>query len=326
MLKIIVTGCAGFIGSQLTKQLLKDGHNVIGIDNFDPFYSPLIKRNNLKECLNYDNFTFFENDLRDEQAVKTIFSKGADIVVHLAGKAGVRPSIDKPQDYIDHNITATRVVLDAMKYAQIKKLAFASSSSVYGNNPQRPWREDISVDNPISPYAFSKKSCELLNHTWHHLFEMDIINMRFFTVYGPAQRPDLAIHKFTKLMYEERPLTLFGDGSSARDYTFISDTISGIKGVINYLMSHNHVYEIINLGNNKPISLNDLVKEISAATGIKPKIERLPMQPGDVDITCADISKAEKMINYQPKTQLHEGLKKFVNWYKNNYQTFKKGV
>ncbi|MGQ1889164.1 GDP-mannose 4,6-dehydratase [Thermophagus sp. OGC60D27] len=323
---IIVTGCAGFIGSHLSATLLHEGHKVIGIDNFDPFYSLDIKRLNLQKCLDYENFTFYEKDLRDESSVKDIFSNGADIVVHLAGKAGVRPSIADPQSYIENNITATRVVLDAMKTAHIRKLAFASSSSVYGNNPQRPWNENINVDHPISPYAFSKKSCELLNHTWHHLSGFDIINMRFFTVYGPGQRPDLAIHKFTRMMLEGRPLTLFGDGTTARDYTYVSDTVSGIIGVINYLLTHESVFEVLNLGNNQPVSLNDLVKEISLATAISPKIERLPMQPGDVDVTCADIEKAQKMIGYRPQTKLPEGLKEFVGWFKEHYEILKKGV
>lgn len=318
MLKIVVTGCAGFIGSHLSETLLKEGHQVVGIDNFDPYYSTSIKRDNLKNCFNHSNFLFFEKDLRDETAINKIFSKSADIVVHLAGKAGVRPSIEEPQSYIDHNITATRVVLDAMKKNNIRKLAFASSSSVYGNNPETPWHENINVDNPISPYAFSKKSCELLNHTWHHLYGFDIINMRFFTVYGPRQRPDLAIHKFTRMMLENIPLTLFGDGSTARDYTYISDTVSGIKGVVSYLMRHESVFEVLNLGNNQPVSLSKLVRKISEATSIAPKIERLSMQPGDVDITFASIEKARQMINYQPQVKLEEGLKNFVEWIKNS--------
>ncbi|MFW6268225.1 MAG: NAD-dependent epimerase/dehydratase family protein, partial [Marinilabiliaceae bacterium] len=246
MCKIIVTGCAGFIGSHLTETLLEEGHEVYGIDNFDPFYDLSIKKANLNHFLNHRSFTFYEADLTDEQSTTEIFSRGADIVVHLAGKAGVRPSIEDPQGYIDHNITATRVVLTAMQQNNIRKIAFASSSSVYGNNPETPWHEDLNVDNPISPYAFSKKSCELLNHTWHHLYHIDVINMRFFTVYGSRQRPDLAIHKFTRMLYEGAPLTLFGDGSTSRDYTYIDDTISGILKVIYYLRDHNNVFETVN--------------------------------------------------------------------------------
>ncbi|MFW6043537.1 MAG: GDP-mannose 4,6-dehydratase [Marinilabiliaceae bacterium] len=319
MCKIIVTGCAGFIGSHLTETLLEEGHEVYGIDNFDPFYDLSIKKANLNHFLNHRSFTFYEADLTDEQSTTEIFSRGADIVVHLAGKAGVRPSIEDPQGYIDHNITATRVVLTAMQQNNIRKIAFASSSSVYGNNPETPWHEDLNVDNPISPYAFSKKSCELLNHTWHHLYHLDVINMRFFTVYGPRQRPDLAIHKFTRMLYEEAPLTLFGDGSTSRDYTYIDDTISGILKVIYYLRDHNNVFETVNLGNNHPISLNELVDKLSQVTGTSPKIERLPMQPGDVNITYANIDKATRMFGYKPVVSLESGLLKFNEWFRNFY-------
>lgn len=316
MYKIIVTGCAGFIGSHLTETLLTRGHAVTGIDNFDPFYDPKIKKSNISGFINHPSFTFFENDLTNEETTNNIFSKGADIVVHLAGKAGVRPSIQDPQSYIENNITSTRIVLSAMEKYQIKKLAFASSSSVYGNNPNTPWHEKLNVDNPISPYAFSKKACELLNHTWHHLYATDIINMRFFTVYGPRQRPDLAIHKFTKMMFEDTPLTLFGDGSTSRDYTFISDTVVGICGAIDYLMSNDNVFETVNLGNNHPVSLSNLVTKIAEATTKKPKINRLPMQPGDVDVTFADISKAQNLLGYHPRVKLEDGLNTFVEWYK----------
>ncbi len=316
MYKIIVTGCAGFIGSHLSEELLKKGHQVVGIDNFDPYYPRETKQANMAGFFDHKSFYFFENDLTNEETTEKIFASGADIVIHLAGKAGVRPSIQAPQSYIDHNITATRVVLSAMEKYNIKKLAFASSSSVYGNNPQTPWSEKLNVDNPISPYAFSKKACELLNHTWHHLYNVDIINMRFFTVYGPRQRPDLAIHKFIKMMFEGTPLTLFGDGSTSRDYTFISDTVFGICQAADYLMSHSGVFETVNLGNNHPISLNGLVQKIAEATKTQPKIERLPMQPGDVDITYANIEKAEELLGYKPKVKLEEGLKSFVEWYR----------
>lgn len=316
MYKIIVTGCAGFIGSHLSEELLNQGHLVTGIDNFDPFYPREVKQANMAGFINHKSFSFFDNDLTNEETTDKIFSSGADIVIHLAGKAGVRPSIQAPQSYIDHNITATRVVLSAMEKYNIKKLAFASSSSVYGNNPQTPWNEDLNVDNPISPYAFSKKACELLNHTWHHLYNTDIINMRFFTVYGPRQRPDLAIHKFIKMMFEGTPLTLFGDGSTSRDYTFISDTVAGICQATDYLMSHTGVFETVNLGNNHPISLSDLVRKIAEATKTQPKVERLPMQPGDVNVTYANIGKAEKLLGYKPGVKLEEGLRRFVEWYK----------
>ncbi|MGM0376008.1 MAG: GDP-mannose 4,6-dehydratase, partial [Bacteroidota bacterium] len=221
--------------------------------------------------------------------------------------------------YIDNNITATRVVLNAMQQNNIRKIAFASSSSVYGNNPETPWHEELNVDNPISPYAFSKKGCELLNHTWHHLYHIDVINMRFFTVYGPRQRPDLAIHKFTRMLYDRIPLTLFGDGSTARDYTYIDDTVSGILKVIHYLRGHNNVFETINLGNNHPISLNELVDKLSQITDTSPEVERLPMQPGDVNITYANIDKATRMFGYKPVVSLESGLHKFDEWFRSFY-------
>ena len=319
MCKIIVTGCAGFIGSHLTEALLAEGHEVYGIDNFDPFYGLSIKKNNLNHFLNHRSFTFYEADLTDEESISEIFSRGAEIVVHLAGKAGVRPSIEDPQSYIDNNITATRVVLSAMHQNNIRKIAFASSSSVYGNNPETPWHEDLTVDNPISPYAFSKKSCELLNHTWHHLYNIDVVNMRFFTVYGPRQRPDLAIHKFTRMLYDGTPLTLFGDGSTSRDYTYVDDTIKGILKVIYYLRDHNNVFETVNLGNNHPISLKELVNKLTQITGTTPEIERLPMQPGDVNITYANIDKATRIFGYKPVVSLESGLQKFNEWFRNFY-------
>ncbi len=316
MLKVIVTGSAGFIGSHLTQVLLEEGHTVTGIDNFDPFYHRSIKEANMASFINHPEFSFHEADLTNESDVNHLFTKDIDVVVHLAGKAGVRPSIKDPQSYIDHNITATRVVLSAMQQNGIKKLAFASSSSVYGNNPHTPWHEELDVNNPISPYAFSKKACELLNHAWHHLYGLDIVNMRFFTVYGPRQRPDLAIHKFIHMIYNGIPLPLFGDGSTSRDYTYVTDTVSGIKGVMNYLMKNTGIFETVNLGNNRPVSLKDLVRTIAEATGIEPAINRLPMQPGDVNTTFASIEKANKLFGYQPKVTLEEGLEKFVMWYK----------
>ncbi len=316
MLNIIVTGSAGFIGSHLTEALLAEGHTVTGIDNFDPFYPRKIKEANMATFIHHPRFTFHEADLTREAIVTPLFTGDTDIVIHLAGKAGVRPSIDDPQGYIDHNITATRVVLGAIQKQGIKKLAFASSSSVYGNNPDTPWHEHLDVNNPISPYAFSKKSCELLNHTWHHLYGIDIVNMRFFTVFGPRQRPDLAIHKFTHMIYQGKPLPLFGDGSTSRDYTYVDDTVRGIKGVMNYLLNQTQVFETVNLGNNQPVSLKHLVEAIASATGKTPTIKALPMQPGDVNTTYANIEKARRLFGYQPQTTLEEGLKKFVAWYK----------
>lgn len=315
MKKILVTGCAGFIGSHLTEKLLSMDYKVVGIDNFDPFYDVNIKKENLSNFENHTNFEFFELDLSDKEALFNQTPTNIDLIVHLAGKAGVRPSIEDPQGYITANIVATQNVLDLMKSRGIKKMAFASSSSVYGNTKETPFNESMDVSNPISPYAATKKACELINHTYHHLHGLDIINMRFFTVFGPRQRPDLAIHKFTKLIREGKKITMFGDGATARDYTFIEDTLAGIIGAINYLLNNEGVFETVNLGNNQPVLLRDMIASIYKATNETPNIEQLPMQPGDVDITFADISKAQQLFSYQPEYSFTEGIKKFVEWY-----------
>jgi nucleoside-diphosphate-sugar epimerase len=315
MQHILVTGCAGFIGSHLTHTLLANNYKVTGVDNFDPYYKKELKENNLSEFISHPNFTFIELNLCDEYAVNNNLSIKFDCIIHLAAKAGIRPSIKNPQSYIDHNISATRNLLDLMKDKGLKKMVFASSSSVYGNTPNTPWNEELDVSKPISPYAFSKKSCELLNHTYHHLYNIDFINLRFFTVFGPRQRPDLAINKFTRLLFKGSPIPMFGDGSTARDYTFIQDIIDGVIKAMKYVITHNNIFENINLGNHTPVKLIDLIHAIADVTGQKLTIEQLPMQPGDVNITYADISKAQKLLNYQPKTTLKEGLKAFVDWY-----------
>ncbi len=315
MSKILVTGCAGFIGSHLSEALLNNGHQVVGVDNFDPYYNRSLKEKNLSGFSNHPMFTFHELDLSNEVQVKEKLSVKFDCIVHLAAKAGVRPSIENPQGYIDNNITATRILLDLMKDMGIKNMAFASSSSVYGNIPDTPWNEKIDVSEPISPYAFTKKACELMNHTYHHLYNLNIINLRFFTVFGPRQRPDLAINKFTRLLLNGESIPMYGDGSTSRDYTYIMDIVGGILKSIEYLLNNNKVFEIINLGNNKPTKLIDLINAIADVTGKPLKIEQLPMQPGDVNKTCADISKAQTLLGYQPLTSVKEGLKSFLEWY-----------
>ena len=315
MKKILVTGCAGFIGSHLCEKLLALGYQVSGIDNFDPFYDPAIKHKNLSNFINHPNFEFVETDLADKIELEKKFPANIDLIVHLAAKAGVRPSIEDPSGYIKANIVATQNLLDMMKERNIKKMAFASSSSVYGNTKETPFREDMDVSNPISPYAATKKACELINYTYHHLYQLDIINMRFFTVFGPRQRPDLAIHKFTKLIRNDQPITLFGDGTTARDYTYIDDTLAGITGAIDYLFEHDNVFETVNLGNNQPVNLKTMVQTIYDAIGQKPNLKYAPMQPGDVDITFADISKANRFFAYQPTYSFEQGVKKFVKWY-----------
>ena len=317
MSHILVTGCAGFIGSHLSEKLIEQGNKVIGIDNFDPFYDKNIKLRNLENFKKSDRFTFLELDLADyDELKKGLKNQQIDLIVHLAGKAGVRPSIENPQGYIRSNITATQNILDLMKEQTISKMAFASSSSVYGNTKETPFREEQDVNNPISPYAFTKKACELINYTYHHLYGLDIINLRFFTVFGPRQRPDLAIHKFTKLILNGEPIPMFGDGSTARDYTYYEDTVAGIIAATNYLFSNKNIYETINLGNNQPVKLRDMISTICEVCGTTPNIKQLPMQAGDVDITYANIDKAKNILGYNPQYSFRKGIENFVKWYR----------
>lgn len=315
MSKILITGAAGFIGSHVAEALIQKGHQVIGIDNFDPFYDKSTKENNLSIVLGSNNYTFIEMDLTSKDSFDMLDSD-IEVVIHLAAKAGVRPSIKDPESYLENNIKATQNVLEWMQKNDISKLLFAGSSSVYGNNKKIPFSETDNVDFPISPYAYTKKACELLIYTFHHLYQIDALCLRFFTVYGPRQRPDLAIHKFTKLIYNDQPITMFGDGSTSRDYTFIKDTVSGIIKAVDYIQSNNSVFEIINLGNNTPVKLHELITLIGVAIGKPATVVKAEMQPGDVDCTFADISKAQKILNYQPSTSMAAGLEKFVKWYK----------
>lgn len=311
--RVLITGVAGFIGSHLAEFLLSRGHSVIGIDNFDPFYARANKLSNLKAIAEHPLFHFQELDLLDLESLQSI--PEFDTVVHLAAKAGVRPSIENPQAYIDTNITATHHVLQLCVARQVKKIAFASSSSIYGNSKHIPFVEAGFEYEPISPYAFTKRSCELMNYTYHHLYQIDIVNMRFFTVYGPRQRPDLAIHKFVKKLENRQSIEMYGDGSTSRDYTFIADTVSGIQGVLNYLWNNDGVFETVNLGNNRPVRLQELIQIIGKALNVEPIIVQMPMQEGDVDITYADISKAKQLFGYEPKVGINEGIGRFVEWF-----------
>ena len=318
MQTILVTGCAGFIGSHVCERLLDLGYKVIGIDNFDDFYSRELKEKNLSIFKERDRFLFLELDLSEKGAF-TQLKDSIDVVIHLAAKAGVLPSLNNPAAYINVNIAGTNLLLDFMVERGIKKLLFASSSSVYGNNTKTPFCESDEVNGPISPYAFTKRSCELMNYSYHNLYDMDIINLRFFTVYGPRQRPDLAIHKFFKLIYDKRAIQQYGDGSSARDYTFVDDTVSGILGALDYINSHNKIFEIVNLGNSSPISLKELIASIYDSIGLASNIEQQDMKPGDVNITYANIEKAKAMFNYQPQTTLKAGLESFKSWFQEEY-------
>ncbi|MBD80085.1 MAG: epimerase [Crocinitomicaceae bacterium] len=314
-MRILLTGAAGFIGSHLSERLLRLGHEVIGIDNFDPFYDRSIKEENLSISKKSNSFRFFELDFATDVLELTNLPE-FDILIHLGAKAGVRPSIADPKAYIEANYTGTLNLLELLKTRGIKKMVFASSSSVYGNCLNIPFTETEALDQPISPYAFTKRGCEMMNYTYHHLENIDIVNLRFFTVYGPRQRPDLAIHKFIKKILNDEPIQMFGDGSTARDYTFIQDIVSGIVSSMDYILENDNCFEIVNIGNNQPVKLKDLIVAIENTLGKQAVIEQQPMQPGDVDITFANIAKAQKLLNYQPTTSIEEGLKEFVSWIK----------
>jgi UDP-glucuronate 4-epimerase len=311
-MKAIVTGAAGFIGSHLCERLLKDGWSVVGVDNFDNFYDPQVKRNNIKDCLRNKQFKLVEADIRDSAAMDKVTNEGIDVIVHLAARAGVRPSIAQPALYADVNINGTVTLLEAAKKNNIKKFVFASSSSVYGNNKKVPFSEDDNVDFPISPYATTKKAGELICHTYHHLDGIAMTCLRFFTVYGPRQRPDLAIHKFARLIEDGKPIPVYGDGSMMRDFTYIDDIIDGTVAGINKCAGYN----IYNLGESRPVQLNTLIGEIEKALGKKAVIERLPLQPGDVERTYADVAKARRDLGYNPNTEISDGLKRFVEWFR----------
>jgi UDP-glucuronate 4-epimerase len=313
----VVTGGAGFIGSQVIKELLKDDTiKITCLDNFDPFYKRQFKLLNLAEFEKSHNFFLLDIDL-SKVSIKQLHdavTQPVDVIIHLAAKAGVRPSIADPLPYEETNILGTQRLLDFAVQKKVKKFVFASSSSVYGVNENFPWKEDELL-LPISPYAMTKLSGEMAGHVYHKLYQLPFIALRFFTVYGPGQRPDLAIHRFTKAIIQDEPITMFGDGSTSRDYTYVDDTVQGVLSAINYDQTS---FEIINLGNNYGVSLKDLIAAIEEVVGKKAIIDEQPEQPGDVPRTFADISKAKRLLNYQPKTELKEGLKKFYEWFLEN--------
>ena len=317
---ILVTGGAGFIGSLLIDNLLKKGENIVCIDNLNEFYNPSIKKLNQVDHYKYDHFEFYEGDILDEGLVKSIFKKhDIEIVIHLAAMAGVRPSISNPSLYTEVNIIGTRIILDAMVESNVERLIFASSSSVYGNNKKIPFSEDDSVDCPISPYAATKKMGELLCHAYHHIYELNISLLRFFTVYGPRQRPEMAIHQFVRNALKGEPIIIFGNGSTARDYTYIDDIIDGI---IQSIESDDR-YMIYNLGNSEPIKLSNLISIIAEITGIDLVIEYQEIPKGDVIQTYANINRAQNNLKYDPITGIKDGIYKFVKWYVSMKNTYK---
>lgn len=315
MSTILVTGGAGFIGSHLCERLLSDGVKVICLDNFDSFYDPDIKIKNAEGMTKkfQDLFELVTGDIRNPDHLKGIFQKNrVDFVIHLAARAGVRPSIADPLLYQNVNIRGTIVLLEACKAYKIKNFIFASSSSVYGENQRVPFTEEDLNIQPVSPYGATKRAGELLCYSYHHLYGMNIACLRIFTAYGPRQRPEMAIHKFTRLIDRGEKIPIYGDGSSRRDYTYIDDLIEGILGVIRYHKG----FEIYNLGESQTTSLTELIKLIEGAFGKKGDIEMLELQPGDVSVTYADITKAKRMLKYRPKVKMEEGIKRFVEWYR----------
>ncbi len=313
-MSILVTGAAGFLGSHLSESLVHAGHRVVGLDCFDDFYDRAIKERNLSTLQRASTFSMLEGDIRDKAALDGLPSD-VTLVVHLAAKAGVRPSIEDPQLYSSVNVDGTWRILEWMRRRGIPHLIFASSSSVYGNCDIAPFREDVVVDRPISPYAATKLAGELACHTYHHLHELSVLALRFFTVYGPRQRPDLAIHKFARLIREGRSIPMFGDGSTARDYTYIDDILQGILASIDVLRRSEPLFEIVNLGGSRTVSLKEMIQVLGEEMGVEPVVDQKPMQPGDVLRTFADVSKAATLLGYEPSVDFRDGVRSFLEWF-----------
>ena len=315
MKNLLITGGAGFIGSHLVDRLLATNvEQITVVDDFNNFYDPSIKRDNIREHLKDPRYSINEVDIRDRAALDQIFkANNFDCVVHLAARAGVRPSLSEPQLYTETNINGTLNLLELARSSNIKQFVFGSSSSVYGINAKVPFSEDDPIRQPISPYAATKGAGELLCHTYAHLYGLRCVCLRFFTVYGPRQRPDLAIHKFAKLISQRKPIPVFGDGTTRRDYTYVDDIVDGVMAAIDYDQSN---YEVINLGESRTVELNELISLLEKELDTHAIIDRQPPQPGDVPQTFADISKARALLGYHPKTQIEEGLHRFVEWFR----------
>ena len=312
---ILITGSAGFIGSSLSERLIND-NKIIGVDCFTDDYPIVLKEKNIQNLINKNNFKFYRTDICDKNEMEKIFSQNKiDVVIHIAAKAGVRKSILKPLEYVKTNIEGTVNILNLMQKYDIKKLIFASSSSVYGNSTADKFSEDIKISEPISPYAATKSACEQFIYTYSKIYNIQAVCLRFFTVYGPKQRPDLAIRKFIELIEDNKPIDMYGDGSTYRDYTYIDDIIDGICSAIEYNQTP---YEVINLGGGRTVTLKEMISVIENTLNKKAIINELPMQKGDVNRTIADISKAQRLLNYNPKVKFEEGIKKFIEWEKIN--------
>jgi len=322
MRSILVTGGAGFIGSHLVDRLLSEGDwQVSVIDDFNDFYDPAIKRANVSRHEQNPNFRLFEADIRDLSALKPVFAENAfACIVHLAARAGVRPSLEQPLLYAETNVNGTMNLLELARQHSIRQFVFGSSSSVYGINAKVPFSEDDPIRQPISPYAATKAAGELLCHTYTHLYLLRSVCLRFFTVYGPDQRPDLAIHKFARLISEGKPIPVFGDGTTRRDYTFIDDIIAGVRAAIDYDQSD---YEVINLGESRTVELRELISLLEKELGTTALMDRQPLQPGDVPQTFADITKARQLLGYNPQTQIEAGIHRFVEWFRENEKSDK---
>jgi UDP-glucuronate 4-epimerase len=310
-MRVLVTGGAGFIGSHLVEKLLAAGHSVAILDDFNDFYNPRIKQANIAGFAK--DMEVHHADLRDDASVRNLFHREKfDVIAHLAARAGVRPSIQHPQLYYDTNVTGTLRLLEAARVTGIERFIFASSSSVYGASKTVPFCEDQHLTQTLSPYAATKIAAEFLCSTYSHLYQMRVVALRYFTVYGPRQRPDLAIHQFTRRIDAGQPIDQFGNGTTRRDYTYIDDVIQGTMAALQY---HGPLFDIFNLGESQTIQLKELIVAIEDALGKKAKIKQLPEQPGDMPVTCADISKARKELGYNPSTKFSEGLPRFVDWF-----------
>ncbi len=312
-MSILVTGAAGFIASHLSERLLGAGRSVVGLDNFDDFYDPAIKERNLRNARDREGFSLVRGDIRDPELLSGLPGDISSIV-HIAARAGVRPSIAQPALYYDVNVMGTLQLLEFARERGIRSFVFASSSSVYGNNEKVPFSEDDPVDHPISPYAASKKAGEVLVHSYHHLYDIACLCLRFFTVYGPRQRPDLAIHKFARLLAAGEEIPVYGDGSTQRDYTYVDDILDGVESALRWVESGNGGYDVVNLGESRTVELRDMIRILSDAMGVSPRMRFLPMQPGDVSRTFADVSRARKLLGYDPKWGFEAGIHRFVEW------------